>query len=56
MNREEVYTEIKEALGMVPGFFECVPGDSLEMECDLFKRYVLQEESKILPKYRELIC
>ena len=49
MNREEVYTEIKEALGMVPG-------DSLEMEWDLFKRYVLQEESKIRPKYRELIC
>ena len=55
MNREDIYTEIKEAIGLVPGFFESMPDDSLEMEWDLFKRYELQEESKIPPKYRELI-
>lgn len=55
MNREEIYTEIKDALGLVPKFFEDMPEDSLEIEWDLFKRYVLQEESEISPKYRELI-
>jgi AhpD family alkylhydroperoxidase len=55
MSREEVYTEINEAIGQVPGFFENMPDDSLVMEWDLFKRYVLREESEIPPKYRELI-
>lgn len=55
MYREEIYKEMKESLGLVPGFFEDMPDDSLEMEWGLFKRYVLQEESKIPPKYRELI-
>jgi hypothetical protein len=32
---------------LVPGFFECRPSDSPEMEWDVFKRYVLQEESKL---------
>ncbi|MBE9541478.1 MAG: carboxymuconolactone decarboxylase family protein, partial [Proteobacteria bacterium] len=43
MNREEIYTDIKEALGLVPGFFDGMPDDSLEMEWNLFKRYELQE-------------
>ena len=55
MNREKVYSEIKEALGLVPGFFESMPSDSLELEWGCFKRYVLQEKSEIPPKYRELI-
>jgi AhpD family alkylhydroperoxidase len=55
MNRQEIHTEIQTALGLVPGFFKGMPDDSLEMEWGLFKRYVLQEESQIPPKYRELI-
>ncbi len=55
MSRLEIHAEIKEALGIVPGFFEGMPDDSLEREWGLFKRYVLQEEGEIPPKYRELI-
>ena len=53
--RETVYAEMKKELGLVPGFFETMPEDSLEKEWDLFKRYVLLEKSEIPPKYRELI-
>lgn len=55
MSRGEIYDQMIEALGVVPGFFEAMPDDSLEMEWALFKRYVLQNESAIPPKYRELI-
>lgn len=55
MSREEIFAEMKEALGLVPGFFEAMPEDSLAREWDLFKRYVLQPEGEIPPKYRELI-
>ena len=55
MSREEVYAEMKEALGQVPGFFEDMPDDSLRMEWDLFKKYSLSEDGEIPPKYRELM-
>ncbi len=55
MSREEIFTEIKEALGQVPTFFQEIPEVSLESEWYLFKRAVLTEESAIPPKYRELI-
>ena len=55
MTRDELYAEIEETLGQVPGFFKGIPDNSLELEWNLFKRYVLQEESEIPPKYRELI-
>ena len=55
MSREDVYAEMKETIGRVPGFFENMPDDSIVMEWDLFKRYVLKEDSEIPPKYRELI-
>jgi len=54
MEREEVYKEIKEMFGLVPGFFKLVPDSSLPIEWDLFKR-VQMEEGPIPNKYRELI-
>ena len=55
MSREEIYTEMKEAIGQVPGFFESLPDASLEMEWNLFKRYALSDDGAIPPKYRELM-
>jgi AhpD family alkylhydroperoxidase len=55
MSKKELLADIKTTLGIVPGFFEMMPEDSLPMEWGLFKRYVLQPKSEIPPKYRELI-
>ena len=54
MNRQEVYREIEEALGLVPTFFKLVPDSSLELEWQLFKR-VQFDEGPVPNKYRELI-
>jgi len=55
MNRQDVFTEIRETIGVVPGFFEGMPDDSLEIEWNLFKRYALKADTVIPPKYRELM-
>lgn len=55
MKKVDLLEEIKQTLGIVSGFFEMMPEDSLEFEWGLFKRYTLQEKSEIPPKYRELI-
>jgi AhpD family alkylhydroperoxidase len=54
MSRKEIYSEIKETLGLVPKFFQAIPDSSLELEWKLFKVTQL-EESPIPNKYRELI-
>jgi len=54
MSRKDVYKQIEEVFGLVPGFFKYVPDSSLELEWDLFKRVQL-EEGAIPNKYRELI-
>jgi AhpD family alkylhydroperoxidase len=54
MNRNEVYREIKETLGLVPKFMQKLPDRSLELEWKLFKTIQL-EPSPIPNKYRELI-
>jgi AhpD family alkylhydroperoxidase len=54
MTRKEVYNEIKETFGLVPSMFKALPGSSLELEWQLFKR-VQMEEGPIPNKYRELI-
>ncbi len=54
MNRQQVYDDIKEMFGVVPGFFKAIPDSSLEMEWNLFKR-VQFDEGPIPNKYRELI-
>jgi len=54
MNRQEVYKEIEETLGLVPSFFKLIPDSSLELEWQLFKQTQL-EEGAVPQKYRELI-
>jgi AhpD family alkylhydroperoxidase len=54
MNRQQVYDDIKEMFGVVPGFFKAIPDSSLEMEWNLFKR-VQFDEGPIPNKYRELM-
>lgn len=55
MTSNEIFTEIKDTLGIVPQFFQDMPEASLPMEWDLFKRNVLNPDTAIPPKYRELI-
>jgi len=52
--RNEVEAEIREALGLVPGFFKEIPEDILDYEWTLFKRFEL-EETLIPNKYKELM-
>jgi AhpD family alkylhydroperoxidase len=54
MNRQQVYDQIKEMFGLVPGFFKAIPDSSLELEWNLFKR-VQFDEGPIPNKYRELM-
>ena len=55
MSRQSIYEEMKEFIGIVPGFFEAIPEDALQNEWVLFKKYVLIDETVIPAKYRELI-
>lgn len=54
MNREQIYNEIKETLGVVPAFLKAVPDSTLELEWNLFKKTQL-EDGAVPNKYRELI-
>ena len=54
MNRQEIYKEIEETLGLVPGFFKKIPDSSLELEWKLFKGMQLAD-GPIPSKYRHLI-
>jgi AhpD family alkylhydroperoxidase len=54
MTKEQIYQEVRQALGQVPGFIQSIPEESLEAEWSLFKRFEL-EPSSIDPKNRELI-
>ncbi len=55
MSHEQINNEIKEALGQVPTFFQEMPKEAVPGEWELFKRYVLNDETAIPPKYKELI-
>jgi len=52
--RAEVEQEIRETLGLVPGFLRGVPDDVFDYEWTLFKRYEL-DETLIPNKYKELM-
>jgi AhpD family alkylhydroperoxidase len=54
MNRQEVFKEIEQAMGLVPAMFRSLPDSSLELEWELFKK-VQVEDTAIPNKYRELI-
>jgi AhpD family alkylhydroperoxidase len=54
MSRKEVYKEMEQTLGLVPGFYKVIPDSTLELEWNLMKR-VEMEPGPIPNKYRELI-
>lgn len=54
MERQEVCKEIKNTLGIVPGFLNMLPDSSMELEWQLMKR-VQMDPGPIPNKYRELI-
>lgn len=54
MTRTEIYQEMEETLGLVPGFFKSVPDSTLGEEWNIFKKLQLSE-THIPNKYKELI-
>ena len=52
--RNQVETEIRKTLGLVPTFFDRIPDEVLEHEWKLFRHYEL-EETLIPNKYKELM-
>jgi len=52
--RQEIYKEIEQMMGLVPSFFKAMPDSALESEWRLFN-LVQVEETPIPAKYRELI-
>ncbi len=48
-------TEIREMLGLVPGFFDTLPGPLLDSEWESFKGIELSDQTAIPNKYKELI-
>ena len=48
-------TEIREMLGLVPGFFADLPGPLLDSEWESFKSIELSDQTAIPNKYKELI-
>lgn len=53
-NRSEVEADIKETLGLVPGFFKSIPDRYLDAEWQLFQSLELGE-TLIPNKYKELM-
>jgi len=52
--RKQVEAEIKQELGLVPGFFKSIPDNYIDLEWELFKRLELGE-TLIPNKYKELM-
>lgn len=53
-SRKQVEAEIKQELGIVPGFLHSIPEDYLDYEWQLFKKLELGE-TRIPNKYKELM-
>jgi AhpD family alkylhydroperoxidase len=51
---EDTLKDIKENLGIVPGYMEALPEDVLIHDWALYKKYYI-EESEIPAKYKEMI-
>jgi AhpD family alkylhydroperoxidase len=54
VNRQQVYKEIEDTMGVVPSFLKALPDSTLELEWQTMKR-VQMEPGPIPNKYRELI-
>jgi AhpD family alkylhydroperoxidase len=55
MSRSDVEAEIKETLGLVPGFFQDLPDSLIESEWTTFRNLQLSDQTAIPNKYKELI-
>lgn len=55
-SRRTVEEEIKETLGIVPGFFQSMPDALLEHEWTIFKYFELSDQTYIPPKYKQLMA
>lgn len=53
-SKEEVFKEIEQMFGLVPGMFKALPESTIELEWNLMKR-VQMDEGPIPNKYRELM-
>lgn len=53
-SKQEIYRQIEQELGFVPGFFKQLPADSLEHEWTLFAAQLDDDYGEIPPKEREL--
>ncbi|RIK43083.1 MAG: hypothetical protein DCC55_06770 [Chloroflexi bacterium] len=53
--RTDVERDIRETLGIVPGFFKRIPAEVLEHEWSLFKHFELSE-THIPLKYKQLLA
>jgi len=51
---DDTLKDIKETMGIVPGFMKALPKDALVHEWPVWKKYTI-EESEIPEKYRELM-
>ncbi len=54
MNREQIYSEMKDMLGLVPNFLQTLPDSTLEQEWLLFRKMQF-EDGPVPNKYRQLI-
>ena len=55
MARADVEREMKEMLGLVPGFFRDLPDELVESEWTTFRNLQLSDQTAIPNKYKELI-
>lgn len=54
MNREQVYADIQEKMGIVPAFFRTLPDNTIQLEWELMQR-IQMDDGPIPAKYRELM-
>jgi AhpD family alkylhydroperoxidase len=54
MTRDQVYQEMMQLLGVVPGFFKEIPDNTIGLEWELFKKLQI-EENALSAKEKELI-
>ena len=55
MARADAKSEIRQMLGLVPGFFDSLPDSLLDSEWESFKSIELSDQTAIPNKYKELI-
>jgi AhpD family alkylhydroperoxidase len=54
MTRDQVYAEMNQMIGVVPGFFKSIPDETIGIEWELFKAVQIQENT-LTGREKELI-